>query len=174
MRQGRSTPTTMRSCAPSGRHITRSDAYRPLITHCTTALPGRQGRKAVRGALGPRLVPRLVPGRPAARRLAVHHQVTRSPLVPVLAALRVTPPVGTLHLHSPIRTRERSEAATRTGIPADPPRCAGYPAVLPKSWDLTQSAAGLPRHRRPRSGTPRTWRSSRPGRPAPAHPHTPG
>ncbi len=51
---------------PGGRHIARSDAYRPLMTHCTTALPGRQGRRAARGALRPPLVPRLVPGRPAA------------------------------------------------------------------------------------------------------------
>jgi hypothetical protein len=76
-------------------------------------------------------VPRGVPGRPAARRLAVHHQVTRavfplgrrrravtrhpahddpprSPLVPVLAALRVTPPVRTLHPHGTIRTQKRT------------------------------------------------------------------
>ena len=75
-----------------------------------------------------RVVPRLVPGRPASRRrFAVHHHVprpvltrgerggtvawhprdsdpARSPLVAVRAALRVTPPVRTLHPHDTIRT----------------------------------------------------------------------
>ena len=105
-------------------------------------LPSRAGKARPRSPLpltpatdGPivlhaGLVPRPPPGRPAARRLAVHHHMTRavlplgrrwravtrhpahddpprSPLVPVLAALRITPPARTLHPHDTIRTRAR-------------------------------------------------------------------
>jgi hypothetical protein len=78
-----------------------------------------------------RLVLRLIPGRPAARRLAVHRHMPRGtrgagrpgrgtvaqhprnddparpPLVSVLAPLRVTPPLRPVHVHDTIRTQVR-------------------------------------------------------------------
>jgi hypothetical protein len=78
-----------------------------------------------------RLMPRLVPGRAAARRLAVHHQVPRAvlplslcrgalarhppdddppgrPRVAVLACQRIAPPRWPLHVHATIRTQIRT------------------------------------------------------------------
>src|SRR6266516_6444916 len=53
-----------------------------------------------------------------------HGDQPRSPLVPVLAPLRVTPPVRTPHPHDTIRTRIRlaADALTRTGT-GRRPRC---------------------------------------------------
>ena len=108
----------------------------PILTLAPSVPLHDQPRPAVSAegplawSLGPRFVPRPVPGRPAPRRrLAVDHHVARAvlaggrgggqstastdrdqaraPLVPVRAPFRVTPPVRTLHPHGTIRTRVR-------------------------------------------------------------------
>jgi hypothetical protein len=87
---------------------------------------------------GPRLMPRPVPHRPAARRRVAEHRhmprwcawragslrraaVTHhprhddpagTPLMPVAAAFRVTPPAGPPHAHHTIRTRVRNDSVS--------------------------------------------------------------
>jgi hypothetical protein len=112
--------------------------HRPRASPDQPTAAMRLPRRPLRQLTRRPLVPRLVPGRPAARRLAVHHQMTRavlplrrrwraftrhpahddpprSPLVPVLAALRVAPPVRTMHPDDTIRTRVRPAATTCIG-----------------------------------------------------------
>ena len=93
-----------------------------------------------------RLMPGLVPAGPAARRIAPDHQVTcprypatlrdsqcavawrpvhgdqaRSPLVPIRAPLRVTPPHRPPHPHKTSRTRKRTHTGRRAGGTMDGP-----------------------------------------------------
>jgi hypothetical protein len=90
---------------------------------------------ATPSSVTPALMPRLVPGRPAARRLAVHHQVPRAvlplrcgrwavarhpgdddppgcPRVTVLARQRIAPPGRPVHVHATIRTQIRADSVS--------------------------------------------------------------